>query len=66
MRQQHTAIRIPAEALRRADALAPALQRAPELAAFRFGTRASVLRLALVEGLAVLEARHGGRAKRKG
>ena len=55
--QKHTAIRLPAEALRRADALGEAMGHAPELGALRV-TRSAVLRVALFEGLAALEAKH--------
>ena len=56
-------IRLSEDDLARADALMPALERVPELAAARV-TQAMVLRLAITEGLKVLEAKHA--TKRKG
>jgi hypothetical protein len=49
------ALRVPADLLHRADALAPRLNRLPEHAARGAVKRSDVLRLALVRGLDVLE-----------
>lgn len=49
------ALRVPAELLRRADALAPRLNRLPEHQARGTVKRSDVLRLALVRGLLELE-----------
>jgi hypothetical protein len=51
----HT-VRVPVEAMDRADQLLPELAAAPEYAGLRL-TRAAVVRLALVAGLAELERR---------
>jgi hypothetical protein len=52
-------LRLPADLLRRADALVPALGRDGRTAVLAgMITRSVVLRLALAEGLQILEARH--------
>lgn len=52
-------MRLPADLLGRIDRLVPTLARDPANAAWRV-SRGSVLRLALIEGLALLEGRHVG------
>lgn len=52
------AIRVPPDALRRADTLRPRLARDQTLGALGKVTRSTVLKLAMVEGLAVLEQRY--------
>ena len=58
-RMQPMMIRLPALLLERADRLVEPLVTAPEGAAVGNVTRATVLRLAIAEGLAVLEGRFG-------
>jgi hypothetical protein len=53
-----TALRLPADILRRADALIPALSRTPTFAALGRVTRSTVLKLALMHGLDALEQEH--------
>ena len=55
-------IRLPGALLARAAALVPRVAEMPEASAVGTVTRAAVLRLALAEGLAALEARLGGDA----
>lgn len=51
-------LRLPPEQLARLDALIPAMQQSPELGVFGKVSRADVARLALAEGLRILEARY--------
>jgi len=67
---EQISIRLEPELGERADALANALASRPEFKAFRM-TRAAALRMAMLEGLAVLEQRYAaelappkGRSKR--
>jgi hypothetical protein len=53
-----TSIRLPAAVLDRADVLVAILNRKPSLTALGPVTRSAVLRLAMIEGLDVLERRH--------
>ncbi len=55
-----TTIRLPAEVLARAEDLVEVLQADPEAIKWGRISRSTVLRLAVVEGLKVLERRHGG------
>lgn len=55
-------LRLAEEELDRADALMPALNAIPELAAARV-TQAMVLRLAIAEGLKVLEGKYAPKKK---
>ena len=59
------AIRVPEELVERADALVEAIAADPELSAFGRVTRSSVLRLALLRGLATLEEEHPLRERRQ-
>lgn len=54
-----TTIRLPAEVLTRAEALVEVLQADPEAVKWGRISRSTVLRLAVVEGLKVLEQKHG-------
>jgi hypothetical protein len=54
-----TSVRLPADLVRRLDALIPRLERVPALAALGPLTRSKVLRLALVRGVETLEVEHG-------
>ena len=57
--------RLPADLLKRADALVPALAKDPATTVLAgMVTRSVVLRLAIAGGLHVLEDRHGGRSSR--
>lgn len=58
---KHVPVRIPEALLERAEALRPALASVPELAAMGTVSRAAVIRLAIVRGLASLEAEHAAR-----
>ena len=51
-------VRLPADLLDRADELVPALQEIEDFSVMRM-TRSTVIRLALVRGLAVLEEDYG-------
>ena len=53
-----TSMRLPSQLLERADKLIDSLQRDPSLAMMGKMTRSKVLRLALSEGLRLLEERH--------
>jgi predicted DNA-binding protein len=57
---KQTAIRLPGEALKRADRLARQLQGKPEYQGLRM-TTAAVLRLAIFRGLDEMERTEGGR-----
>ncbi len=63
MKQDRTlTIRLPGALLERAEALIPALTADPSVTAARGGSAvglSAVVRMALLEGLAVLESRHG-------
>lgn len=56
-----TSVRLPADLVKRLDALIPKLERVPALAALGALTRSKVLRLALVRGVDALEAEHSKR-----
>jgi hypothetical protein len=53
------AFRVPAEAIRRADALRPRVARDPSVAAVGRITRSAILRMALMKGLEALEVQYG-------
>lgn len=53
--EEQIALRLPADALERAEALVPKLAKLPALAAVRV-TRSAVLRMAILRGLDALEA----------
>ena len=55
-------VRLPRAMVERADALVPLAGDAPELAMLPGVTRSDVLRLAVLRGLAVLEAELAGKA----
>ncbi len=57
-------LRLPKDLIERAEALAPLIAALPEYQALRI-SRATVIRLALLEGLDALEARLGANGKRK-
>ena len=56
--ERQVSIRLPSDVVDRAEALVPALSRLPAHAAFRV-ERATVLKLALMRGLELLEREHG-------
>mgnify|MGYP001273945540 CR=1 FL=1 len=60
--ETQVALRLPADAVRRAAALAEKMARAPELRAWRL-TRSAVLRLALLRGIESLEAEYLGKKR---
>ncbi len=59
-------LRLPHDWLQRADDLAPILAEVPDLAWAGSMTRAAVLRLAIREGLNLLESQHKARAAKGG
>ncbi len=58
MNEKLITVRLPAELLDRADELVPVLQEIEDFSVMRM-TRSTVIRLALVRGLAVLEEDYG-------
>ena len=56
--ERQVSIRLPGEVVDRAEALVPAMARLPEHRAFRI-ERSTVMKLALIAGLEVLERAHG-------
>ena len=54
--QEQISIRVPKDALKRAERLVPRVARDRNVAALQKVTRATVLKLALVRGLAAMEA----------
>ena len=63
--EKPTQLRLPREALERAETLIPLLAQHPEFRALGRLSRATVLRLAVLHGLEVLEQRAGEKAKAK-
>lgn len=70
--ETQVSVRLPADVPQRAEDLAELLSGLPEFQAFRM-TRAAVLRMAMIEGLAALEERYSeqrgrttGKTRRKG
>ena len=61
--EKPTQLRLPREALERAETLIPLLAQHPEFRALGRLSRATVLRLAVLHGLEVLEQRAGEKAK---
>ena len=61
--EKPTQLRLPREALERAEMLIPLLAQHPEFRALGRLSRATVLRLAVLHGLEVLEQRAGEKAK---
>lgn len=61
--RENTSLRLPSALLERADALLPVLAGADEVAAHGEVKRATVLRLAIMRGLAELERTYATRAK---
>ncbi len=58
MNEKLVTVRLPADLLDRADELVPVLQEIEDFSVMRM-TRSTVIRLALVRGLAVLEEDYG-------
>lgn len=64
MNEKLITLRLPEDLLDRADRLVPTVGAAGDLAAVRV-SRSTVIRLALLRGLAALEQEFGGGAKKK-
>jgi hypothetical protein len=64
--EKPTQLRLPREALERAEALTPLLAKHPEFRALGWLSRATVLRLAVLHGLEVLEQRVQRKTAQKG
>jgi predicted DNA-binding protein len=64
MNEEQIAIRLPSDALKRAEALAEKLAKTPALAAVRV-SRSAVLRMAILRGLDELETEAGARPRRQ-
>lgn len=58
-------VRLPRDWLARADELVAALEKADDVRAYGRVSRSMVLRLAVLEGIKVLETKHGPAAPRK-
>jgi hypothetical protein len=65
MNETSITLRLPTDLLDRAEALVPRLEADPELATFGRVSRAAVLRLAFLRGLAILEEQYPEGPKRK-